>query len=156
MIKNTLIITSLLLALMYRPVFALELTTLKGKATNLQQLVGRGKWSIIVFWSHSCQICAQETPAINDFYLQHKDQDARVIGVSIDGVKKQPLVEGFISDTGMQFPNFIAELSMMAINFAQITEEQFKGTPTFLIYNRRGKVVAMQAGKIKMQALNIV
>lgn len=41
----------------------------------------------------------------------------------------------------------------MTINFAQITEEQFKGTPTFLIYNRRGRVVAMQAGKLKMQAL---
>ena len=153
MMKNALIIMSLLLALMCTPVFALELTTLKGKATNLQQLVGRGKWSIVVFWSHSCQICAQETPAINDFYFQHKDRDTRVIGVSIDGVKNQPLVEGFISDTGMQFPSFIAELPIMTINFAQITEEQFKGTPTFLIYNRRGRVVAMQAGKLKMQAL---
>ena len=133
--------------------WALEMRSFEGKATTLEQQVGKGKWSVVVFWSHSCGICRRETPALSNFHLKHKDIDAQVIGISIDGEKNKPLAKQFIKQTKMKFPSFIVELPLMAINFTQLTEENFRGTPTFLLYNPVGEIVGMQAGPVRVEAL---
>jgi thiol-disulfide isomerase/thioredoxin len=134
--------------------YGLELTSMDGKVTNLAKLVGDDKWSVAVFWSHSCHICRQETPAINQFHLKNKDSVARVIGISIDGNKKKPLIKKFMADTSMQFPSYITQLPTMAIDFVALTQEGFRGTPTFLIFDPKGALVAMQVGQLRMDALD--
>ncbi len=133
--------------------WALEMRSFEGKPTTLEQQVGKGKWSVVVFWSHSCGICRRETPALSRFHLEHKDIDAQVIGISIDGEKNKPLAKQFIKQTQMKFPSYIVELPLMAINFKQLTEESFRGTPTFLLYNPAGEIVGMQTGPVRVEAL---
>lgn len=134
--------------------YGLELTSMEGKVTSLAQLVGDDQWSIAVFWSHSCHICRQETPAINAFHLKNKDSVARVIGISIDGTNRKRLIKKFMADTSMQFPSYITQLPTMAVDFLTLTQESFRGTPTFLIFNPKGTLVAMQVGQLRMDALD--
>ncbi|MFT5708243.1 MAG: thiol-disulfide isomerase/thioredoxin [Oceanospirillaceae bacterium] len=134
-------------------VYALELVSFEGEKSSLEEQVANGKWSVVVFWSHSCGICRQETPALSEFHLKHSGVDAQVIGVSIDGQKKKGLAQQFMRETGMKFPSFIAELPVMAINFQQLTGSSFRGTPTFILYNPRGEIVGVQAGPVRIEAL---
>lgn len=133
--------------------WALEMSDFKGNPTTLEKQVGNGKWSVVVFWSHNCHICRHETPGLSEFHLRHKEIDAQVIGISIDGQKKKHLAEGFIKQTGMKFPSYLVELPLMAINFQQLTGTGFRGTPTFLLYDPSGEIVGMQTGPVRIEAL---
>jgi peroxiredoxin len=136
-----------------QPILAIEFQAFNGYKTSLNEQIGKGKWSIVVFWSHSCTICLREIPALNAFYTKHKNSDARVIGVSIDGQKNQPKAEFFIRQTQMIFPAFISEFPMLALQFEEHTGTAFRGTPTFLLYNPKAELVGLQAGPVSMQAL---
>ncbi|MEH6445103.1 MAG: TlpA disulfide reductase family protein [Oceanospirillaceae bacterium] len=152
--KNILLKISLVLSIFCTSsVYALEFVSFEGEKSSLKEQVDNGKWSVVVFWSHSCGICRKETPALSQFHLKHSGVDAQVIGVSIDGQQKKGLAQQFMRETGMKFPSFIAELPVMAINFQQLTGRSFRGTPTFILYNPQGEIVGMQTGRVRIEAL---
>ncbi|EPJ46383.1 MAG: hypothetical protein OFPII_20650 [Osedax symbiont Rs1] len=150
LILKVLIVLSLAVS---QQVLAIDLQAFNGYKSSLSEQVGRGKWSVVVFWSHSCVICRRETPLLNAFYHQHKNRDARVIGISIDGKKNQRKAELFMRQTQMAFPTFISELPVLAIQFQALSGADFRGTPTFLLFDPNGELVAMQTGPVSMAAL---
>ena len=99
------------------PAMAMDLQSFSGVKTTLQQQLNVGKWSVVVFWSHDCAICRQETPALNAFHRKHHKKDAQVLGISIDGAKNKAKAAQFIQQTAMAFPTFIGELVFLAADF---------------------------------------
>jgi len=124
-----------------------------GKTRHLSEHVGAGKWTVVMLWSHNCSICRRETPALTQFHLKHRASDAQVIGVSIDGHKNKSKAQAFMQQTGMGFPSYIGELVLLAADFYQITGEAFRGTPSFLLFNPSGELMGMQAGPVRVEAL---
>lgn len=152
--KITSIITAIVFWLIFMPAaMAMQLAYFNGEDTSLEQHIGNGKWSVVVFWSHDCGICRHETPALNAFHRKHENQDAQVLGVSIDGAKNRHKAEQFIQQTTMAFPTFIGELVLLAADFYQLSGEPFRGTPSFLLFNPKGELMGMQAGPVRMVAL---
>ncbi|MGF1644868.1 MAG: peroxiredoxin family protein, partial [Thiotrichales bacterium] len=86
---NRLLLLTLLFVFTSGSAFAapdLDLRTLEGKAASLDDYVGKGKWTLVMFWATDCGICMREKPVMSDFHDAHKDKDAIVVGVAIDGM----------------------------------------------------------------------
>ena len=106
----------------------IALQTLDGQPRNVNEFIGKGKWVIVVFWVHDCRVCASEIHNMNAFHVAHKDKDAIVLGVTIDGAALLDRARGFAEAHKLQFMNLVAEPE------AEIIERfgggKFVGTPT--------------------------
>ena len=130
-----------------------EVQTLDGKITTLSQQFEKDKWTLVMFWTTDCGICRREYPAMSDFHNQHKDTDAKVIGVSLDGYSNIDEIKSHIDEMPITFDNLVGDVSVIAYNYQAATEEAFRGTPTFLMFNPKGQLVAHNPGPVTVEIL---
>ncbi|MCZ7600549.1 MAG: redoxin domain-containing protein [Gammaproteobacteria bacterium] len=43
------------------------------------------KWMVVMVWASDCPVCNREVSGYSDFHLMHEQDDAIILGVSIDG-----------------------------------------------------------------------
>ncbi len=132
---------------------AMALKTWEGEETSLGQQVSYGKWSVVIFWRHDCEFCKREVPGLSAFHNRNKDSRAQVIGVNIDGYANKALAEGFIAENQPAFPSLIGEIRTVGQSFLQLTEEGLRGTPTYMLFNPEGQLVAIQLGLLDPTAI---
>ena len=72
-----------------------ELTALKPDAAALDAYLANGKWLIVMLWASDCVACNQEAHQYVKFHETHYQDDARVLGISLDG-DDQTAAAGFI------------------------------------------------------------
>lgn len=119
-----------------------------GTEKAISDYAGDGKWRIVMIWASDCHVCNQEVHAYIKFHEQRKDTDARVLGVTLDGKEKFKEAQEFIKRHGVTFPNLIGEPEDVVIEYMKLTGSDWIGTPTFLIYTPKGKLVAKQEGAV--------
>jgi len=130
-----------------------ELSDFNGTPKTLESLTGQGKWSVVMFWAHDCHVCNEEAHEYVNFHKRHKNVDAEVIGVSLDGKAKRKQAEKFISRHKLNFTNLIGEPNDVAGVFEDLTGVDWVGTPTFLIYNPKGELRAQQVGAVPVDLI---
>jgi len=148
-----LLAASLPLGAVSQPVPDLALHDLNGKPASLEKHVGKGKWTLVMFWAVHCPICERNKPEINAFAEKHQGKDAEVVGIVIDGLEKKAEIEQKLKQHPLKFPNYVAELGLMAMNFEIAANEPFRGTPTYWLFNPQGELVAVNPGPIRAEAL---
>jgi peroxiredoxin len=116
------------------------------KTHNVNEYIGHGKWVVVVIWAHDCGICGDEIHHMAEFYQAHRNKDATVLGVSIDGYDQLALARAFVDRHKLPFPNLIAEPSQEVM--MKFGAGEFVGTPTYYIYNPQGKIVGQNIGPI--------
>lgn len=131
----------------------LGLRDFNGKPVSLNAYVGKGKWTLVMFWALKCPICERNKPAISSFYKENKGKNAQVIGVVIDGMDKKKEIEAYLAKNPTGFPNYVAELELMAINYQIASDETFRGTPTYWLFSPKGELLAVNPGPIRKKAL---
>lgn len=144
------LIVVVLAALMSPSLMAADdiLRDFEGQTHKLEEYVGQGKWTIVMFWAHDCHVCGLEAPNYEKFYERRKDRDVQLLGISIDGADLKKEAQAFIKEHGLTFPNLIGEPVETTLMFTDLTGVRWIGTPTFLIYTPTGKLVAQQAGGV--------
>ena len=90
---------------------------------------------------------------MTQFHQQHRDLDAQVLGISIDGQVHKSQARQFMQRSGMGFPSYIGELRLLAADYYQITGEDFRGTPSYLLYSPSGELMGMQVGALTIASL---
>ncbi len=130
-----------------------EVRTLDGKFTTLSQHFEKDKWTLVMLWTTNCGICQREYPIMSEFHNKHKDINAKVLGVSLDGYSKLDSITKHINEMPMTFDNLIGEVTVVAFNYESATEEPLRGTPTFLMFNPAGQLVAHNPGPVTLEAL---
>jgi len=133
------------------PDFGLQ--TLDGKSYSLDNVIGKGKWVLLMFWATDCQICKIQEPLNSAFHEAHVDMDAQVIGIAIDGLDQRQLVKDYLNKHELSYPNYIADIGMVAFNYQALTGEAFRGTPTHVLFSPEGKFMAVKPGMLRIQAL---
>ena len=123
------------------------LKDMQGRDRHLREFIGQGKWTVVAVWESSCSICNQEIHQMAFFHDAHKNKDAIVLGISIDGQAGRQQALGFIKEHGLSFTNLLAELPQIQ----QFGGGPFMGTPTFYIYSPKGRLRAYQAGSVTQQ-----
>ena len=120
----------------------LVLKDVAGKAHPLNEYIGKGQWTVVVFWAHDCPICKQEIYHMTFFHDAHRKKDATVLGVSVDGYRNKAAAEQFIEEQGLNFPNLITEPETVA----RFGGGNLVGTPTYYIFSPEGALAAKHVG----------
>ncbi len=124
-----------------------------GAAHELKEFTGQGKWLVVMFWAHDCHVCNVEAPNYQAFFKKHMDNDATIVGISIDGSGAKKAAKKFVSRNKLTFPNLIGEPEAVTAMFTKLTGAPWRGTPTFLIYTPSGKLVVQQAGGVPVSII---
>lgn len=128
--------------------FDLEMKKLDGQPGSLEEYKGKGKWTLVMLWETTCSICKQQEPEYAKFHQQHKDKDAEVIAISIDGTESVDLIKTYTQQNSLPYPVMVTDKSEVRDKYFAATDEQFRGTPTYLLFTPEGKLVAAQPGML--------
>lgn len=133
----------------------LGLKTLEGQPASLKEYVGKGKWTLVMFWATNCPICEQNKPQISAFHQEHADKDAEVVGIAIDGMAARDKIKAVLDQQPVSFPNYVGELALLAINFQIAAGEPLRGTPTYWFFNPQGELLAVNPGPVRKEAIEV-
>lgn len=132
---------------------AAQLQDLDGTARQLSDYAGKGKWLIVMIWASDCLICNKEAAHYEDFYQKHRNKDATVLGISVDGLLQVAAARQFIQAHKLTFPNLIGELEQVGLMVEDASGMQWVGTPTFLIYNPAGELKVADSGAVPVSLI---
>jgi len=133
----------------------LDLLTTDGERLSDDQGIGEGQWTLVMIWATDCHICKQQKPIISAFHDEHKDSDARVFGIALDGRPGLAEVREYLSEHTVSFPNYVGEYPVIAINYQEMTEEDLRGTPTYLLFDPKGVLKGNNPGPISIGATRL-
>jgi len=141
------------LILFSQSVFAAGLKDFEGTSHELSEFIGQGKWSVVMIWAHDCPICNEEVQAYDLFHHDHADTDAEVLGISVDGGGREEEARAFLERHDPGFTNWIAGPGEVSRMLTELSGRPLMGTPTFLLFDRSGKIRAFQVGKLDPQII---
>ena len=124
------------------------LTDLEGNAAHFSDYVPADQWLVVMIWSWSCPICAQEMAGQAQLHNRHQGGRLTVLGISMDGSEGIMEAWAFAEEHGARFPNLIGEGPDVAKFFHEQTGQSLQGTPTFLVYAPGGRLKAVQVGAV--------
>ena len=132
----------------------MELQSVKdGAPTTLDNLTGNGKWTLVMIWATDCHICKIQKPEMSAFHNERKDVDAHIVGIALDGPKQMDLINDYMVDNNVSFPTFVGDTAIIASHYFGMTEENLRGTPTYLLFNPEGELLAINPGRLTVEAL---
>ena len=109
----------------------------EGKPFSLSSL--RGKYVLVDFWASWCGPCREEKPNVLANYLQFKNKNFTVLGVSLDKDKSAWLKA--IKDDGLEWKQ-ISDLKFW--NSEAATLYQVQGIPYNVLIDPQGKIIATE------------
>ncbi len=139
----------LVLASTILPGFATaELQDFSGKPSEISAFVGNGKWTTVIIWRSDCHACNVEAEQYIQFHEAYKDKHIQMLGISMDGQKELDAAKAFIKRHGVTYPNLIGEFEEVATMYEIISGGPWVGTPTILVYDPKGELLAAQPGAV--------
>ena len=140
----------------YTPVQAPSLQVLQdfeGRVRKLEDYTGKGKWLVVMIWASDCHVCNDEVGKYVNFHKVHKDKNATVLGISIDGSDRKAEAVDFIKRHSLNFPNLIGEPETVTELFAHLTGKYLLGTPAFLVFSPSGELRAQEIGAVPIELI---
>ena len=141
----------LLLPLLMFSHVSMAMTTVEGEADKVEHYLGDGKWTIVEIWKSDCHSCRQHMPEMVAF--DGKLHNVRLLGITLDGMDGVHDAKGFIAEFDIQFPTLVSSYSELSSWMMEALEEPLIGTPTFILFDEEGKVIAAQAGIVPVASL---
>ena len=130
---------------------ALAFTELDGKKTTVEDQVGNGKWSVVEIWASDCHACHMHMPEMVEF--NGKMDNLRIVGISLDGQAGKADAKSMIKKYDIPFKTILSNPIEVNAWMELIAQEGLRGTPTFMIFDPEGKLVALQPGIISVAAI---
>ncbi|MFZ1388533.1 MAG: TlpA disulfide reductase family protein [Thiolinea sp.] len=128
------------------------MTDLQGHSVKMENIVGKGKWTVMKVWASDCHVCRQTIHYLSDFEVNSPNVD--VYGISIDGQVGKAAAQAFVSQYSLKFPNLLSDLTEINTYLNKAAGEDLYGTPTMLVFNPQGKLIAVQPGPVTADELN--
>ena len=138
-----------LLVIFYQTVTASQdgiFKDLKGVTHNVEDFMGQGKWLVMMIWASDCPVCNQEAESYA--HLHEEANNIHVLGLSIDGETYKTNAQDFVEQHDLPFTNLITDRAGIMLYYQEQTFSTFVGTPTFLVFNPQGELMAAQAGGV--------
>jgi len=113
----------------------ISLKTVNGKSINSNDLIIKGRITVISFWATWCKPCLEELDAISDeFDAWEKEVDFRFIAISVDDSRSSSRVSSLVKGKGWPFEFFLDPNQDLkrALNISEI--------PFMIIINKEGKI----------------
>ena len=144
-------------SLFANPVVAFQLQSLQAERVNLNDFVGDGQWTLVMFWSTDCIPCEQQKPMIESFHRDHAEkQDAAVVGIALDGIEQLDEIEVLIKRHDPSYPNLVVFTDVFHRQFKELTGKDFRATPTYLLYAPDGSLAGARTGQIDRETIEAI
>ena len=130
---------------------AYAFSDLEGKTDSINNHIGKDKWTILEVWASDCGACRMHMPEMVEF--DGKLKNARLLGVTLDGQRGIDDAKEFIAEFGVKFPTVVTNAVEMNIWMQQSIGEPLRGTPTFILFDPKGQLVAAQPGIVSISSL---
>lgn len=130
-----------------------DLVDINGAPVTNQADLGNGKWQLVMIWATNCHVCAEMKPKLSVFHDKHKDGRAEVFGVALDGRANVDAVKRYMVDHKVTFPTYVGELDMIAANYQINSQSRLAGTPTYMLFNPAGELMAIDFGMLDIDAI---
>jgi thiol-disulfide isomerase/thioredoxin len=131
----------------------IELEGMDGNKRNLNEFIGKGKWTVLNIWGARCPPCLEEMPELVHFHDDNKDSKAIVVGVAIDfpsyGYANRQEVITFMEEHLIDFPVLLSDASISE----RIGAGRLEGIPTTFLYTPEGELAAIQVGGVTRNML---
>lgn len=125
-----------------------EVQSLDGRHAALGEFLDKGKWTLVMVWTTYCGVCTKQYPVIGEFHARHKDRDAVVLGVSLDGYDQGAKIAAYQASHAQNFPSVMTSPEDFIDKYQRTTGERFNGTPTYLLFDRDQHLSAFIDGPI--------
>jgi peroxiredoxin len=131
----------------------IRLKDIDGKDHNVNGFIGQGKWTVVAVWSADCPICRRDIFHMTFFHDEHRNDNATVLGISVDGYANRDKARKFIDEQSLNFPNLIGD----ADEVSRLSGLTFIGTPTYYFFSPEGKFMTQRIGPVtQAQAEDII
>lgn len=140
-----------LFGLMMLSTSAYAFTDLKGAGDSINNHIGNDKWTIVEIWASDCHACRMHMPEMVEF--DGKLKNARILGITLDGQDGIEDAQDFLSEFDVKFPTIVTDAIEMNNWMEQSIGESLRGTPTFILFDPEGKLVAAQPGIVAVTSL---
>lgn len=127
--------------------------TLSGEPQTLEKFIAPGKWNLVMVWTTYCQVCRKQYPMVSAFHRRHADDNAVVLGVSLDGKAQIAKVADYRVHQAHSFPSVVADPESFPDKYASITGVTFTGTPTYLLIDPHGALRGYLDGPIEAETI---
>lgn len=135
------------------PAAAFELQRMDAERTRLDRYVGEGRWTLVQLWTTDCIPCERQKPMLEAFHREHAASDARVVGVALDGPGAIEKIERVVARHTPSYPTLVAFDDVFAEQFAALTGQPFRATPTYLLYTPDGRYAGVHTGPVERERL---
>ena len=125
----------------------------EGQPATIEQSFDGKHWLVVVIWSFRCPICQKELPAYADLARRQKSGSSTVIGLSIDGHEGFGGAWALLEELGDDFKSLIGEADEVADFVLSHSHQPFRGTPTIMIFDPGGILVAFQEGPVPVDSI---
>ena len=150
------VIAAVALAISASPAVAFQLQSLNAERVNLNDYVGGGRWTLVMFWSTDCIPCEEQKPMLEAFHRDHVNKDAAVVGIALDGIDQLDGIEVLIKRHEPSYPNLVVFTDVFHRQFKELTGKDFRATPTYLLYAPDGSLAGARAGPIERETIEAI
>ncbi len=121
------------------PIPDTELAMLDGEGTGS---IGdyRGEWVLVNVWASWCDPCREESPALQRFYEEHRDQNFTVLGIDSRDVSSEGLA--FVEEFGLTYPQLHDSEGDVPDDYGMT------GFPESFLIDPEGKVAVARSGPV--------
>lgn len=117
-----------------------------GKMVSLSDF--KGKVVVVDVWATWCSPCRYQLPFLKKLEEEMRGKDVVFIGVSVDKKKDYEKWKKMLKDEGLQ------GVQLFADGFSKITKDyNITGIPRFMVFDKKGNLVEMQAPRPSEPAL---
>ena len=127
----------------------------EGQTATIEQFLDGKHWLVVVIWSFRCPICQKELPTYADWARRQKRGSFTVIGLSIDGHEGFGGAWALLEELDDDFKSLIGEADEVADFVLSHSRQPFQGTPTIMIFNPNGILVAFQGGLVPVDSIEV-
>lgn len=127
--------------------------TVDGEPGDLVDFLSEDKWTVVAIWTTYCGICEEQYPMLSAFHRDHAEEDAVVLGLSLDGYGKGELVAKHQAEHAHAFPSVLSEADAFTVPYQLTTGTEFSGTPTYILFDRDRRLRAFLNDVITREAI---
>jgi cytochrome c biogenesis protein CcmG, thiol:disulfide interchange protein DsbE len=140
---------ALFLTLNYTPLASqnslpeVTIKTLEGQSVKLDDVVKKGKITVLNFWATWCNPCKKELDVIKELYVEwQKEYDVEFIAISIDDTRQVRRVKPLVAQKGWKYSIYTDEKGdlMRALNFQTIPQTFLLDKNRNIVYSHNGYV----------------
>lgn len=123
------------------------MTGIRNDGTSLESIIQSNEVTVINFFASWCDPCRRETPELNAFHEEKKDEPVAIVGINVDD--KAANRDAFLEEFEVAYPVFEFSDEKAAIEAYNIHL-----MPTTFFVDGEGEIIRAYVGEVEQNLIN--